>query len=119
MKTHVTDHFMVFVEYSSDDDFCEIKNAESAIMPQYVDYKKLNKLLDLESWDIVLRDCSANIGQCWTNFIAKIRLTVENGTENIKIRPSKRKRTPWITNSIIKSIEEKNRLYKDAMKNPL
>ncbi|KAL3279676.1 hypothetical protein HHI36_017182 [Cryptolaemus montrouzieri] len=72
-QNHVTDHFMVFVEYSSDDEFCEIKNEESAIMWQYIDYKKLNELLGLESWDIVLRDCSANIDQYWTNFISKIK----------------------------------------------
>ncbi|KAL3267224.1 hypothetical protein HHI36_011359 [Cryptolaemus montrouzieri] len=47
LKTHVTDRYMVFIEYSSYDDFCEIKNAESTIWQQYIDHKKLNALLEV------------------------------------------------------------------------
>lgn len=112
----ITDHYYTILQYLS---VPEIEKSEANNNNHYkyfTDYNKLNQNLNLENWLDVYT--TQNVDIATELFINKLKYAISENTRKIKIKRYEVKRHPWMTNGLIKSIYEKNRLYKNLQKNP-
>lgn len=119
-KTNITDHYSTIVHF----DFTKsslLENTSKAdhqadSFRSFIDYKRLKKDLSDESWTTYYTE--DNIDMAANKLIQRVSEHIGNNTKKVKIRAHLKRRNEWITEGLIKSIQTKNRLYKEANKNP-
>lgn len=115
LKTNITDHYALVFQLNLDCPL-ELKKGEGReTFKLYLDKIKLKAQFQLETWgDIYGHD--VNTGT--TNFIEKIKQKITECTQKKRLNRKEVKRNDWITPSLIKSVNKKNKLYKQMQKNP-
>ena len=66
--------------------------------------------LSVVDWNEVFSSC--NVDEAYDSFVNKFKTTYECNFKPRKINKKKTPRKPWITSSLLKCINKKNRLYK-------
>nr|CAI5828919.1 unnamed protein product [Callosobruchus analis] len=114
LENDLTDHYPIIVQaIPFTEGKVQIKNKS---IRQFVDNKKLVTEIEKETWLDIYACDSAELA---TNFfISKIQNAIRKSTNRIKIAHENRKRTPWITEKIIKMVNQKNALYIQTKNNP-
>nr|CAI5864263.1 unnamed protein product [Callosobruchus analis] len=102
LENDLTDHYPIIVQaIPFTEGKVQIKNKS---IRQFVDNKKLVTEIEKETWLDIYACDSAELA---TNFfISKIQNAIRKSTNRIKIAHENRKRTPWITEKIIKMIQK-------------
>ena len=107
----VTDHLPIFQLTNLSVSSCQ-KTSPYLYINQ-TDPSSLNSFqrdLLIVDWNEVFS--SSNIDEAYDLFLNKFKITYESNFKPQKINKKKRPRKPWITPSLIKCINKKNRLYK-------
>lgn len=110
----ITDHKPVVVQI----DFLEnckksIKNDQSR---EFVNFRKLRQLLKNETWSSVIdKDDSHHSMDAFFEIFSRF---IEQSKYLVNINRNERKRTPWITKGLVRSINYKNEIYKKCKNNP-
>nr|CAI5827380.1 unnamed protein product [Callosobruchus analis] len=113
LENDLTDHYPIIVQAIP---FTEGKVQIKNKILLFVDNKKLVTEIEKETWLDIYACDSAELA---TNFfISKIQNAIRKSTNRIKIAHENRKRTPWITEKIIKMVNQKNALYIQTKNNP-
>lgn len=112
LETDITDHsatiLQLLFEMQSD------KNKTVSVSKDVLNYEKLNSSLASETW---LEIYSENdVGLAVDKFLTKLEKYIGENTGLVKYKQTKK--SPWITNGLIKSISMKNKLYRSAKNNP-
>lgn len=114
LKTFITDHFTSLLQIVWD----KPKRIENHIRKEihYINQDKINKLFSNISWASVYRCSSANAAA--DEFVNILSSNIEVCSEKRQLRRKYFKIAPWITNSLLKSINRKNDLFKNLQKHP-
>lgn len=80
-------------------------------------FKKLNYILGNKWWRDVYKLEGIEIAA--NNLISKMKQNIYSCTKIVKSKRDKVKRNNWITESLMKSSKEKNRLYKKIKQQPI
>lgn len=113
IETDITDHYItsIIIEFKEKN----ISNNELKTKVNKTDFKKLNCLLDKETWlevmNCTLPQTSYNI------FVNKIHTFVKKSSKFINIKNKFYKLKPWITDGLINSIRHRDYLKKKLIKN--
>nr|CAH7768585.1 unnamed protein product [Callosobruchus chinensis] len=115
LQYSVTDHYPVML-------LCPIESQEivsynKVKTKHYVDHKKLKECFEYENWLNVYE--AENVDKAAELFVAKINSHIVNSTKQVRINRRNVKRTPWITDGLVKSVNTKSILYKKVCKDPL
>lgn len=114
LQVQITDHYPVLIQ------FCFCNDIQNTVYKnrykQYIDYKKLNEELSFETWLDLYSELNIDIAV--DMFIDKLKLYIERCTKKYKIKRQDIKRSPWITNGILKSINTKDELFNRVKRNP-
>lgn len=112
-RADITDHYStsIIIEFKEKN----ISNNELKTKVNKTDFKKLNCLLDKETWievmNCTLPQTSYNI------FVNKIHTFVKKSSKFINIKNKFYKLKPWITDGLINSIRHRDYLKKKLIKN--
>lgn len=110
----ITDHYPTAITV-------RIENRKEAKIQKkhkkYIRYEDLKSDLGHEAWDNVYQQ--NNVDTMANNFIETLKYYINKHTKTVKIKqktgmPKKK----WITQGILKSVNEKERLYKNVLNNP-
>lgn len=111
----ITDHWPVAVFIK-----CEknLNVKEQAVkIKKYTDYNKLKLDLQNETWSTVYQ--AQSIDEMVDNFVNLLIYYTNINTKIVKSKFKQEKiRKPWITKGLLKSINEKNRIYLQSMDQP-
>ena len=75
-----------------------------------INYENLSRSLGQENWNNIID--SKDVDHCAELIVSKIRNHIERAREKVYIKCKDRKLKPWITQGLIKSIRERDRLKK-------
>lgn len=110
LDTLITDHNPVYLQI--------IDSAIKTLQPKinYIkkiitNYKKLKEKLSTYDWSSLLND---NIDLSLDTFISKIKLEVNKASFTKILKPCQKKRKPWVSNGLIRSINIRDLLYKQT-----
>lgn len=113
IHTDITDHYTVILQIILNSDRI---NSDSKGFSKIVDYKKLQETLSRISWDRVY--LSENTESATKHFISIILNAINDCTTFKRNRRKNSKKTPWITNALVKSVHTKNLMFKNLQKDP-
>lgn len=113
IQTNITDHYTTALQLILTD--CKVKT-DDIHYKKYINYDKLNNLLRETSWLPVFSPTSPDAGI--DKFVEILTAAINNCTTTKKIKRRNTKITPWITNALVKSIDEKNKLHKRLKVDP-
>lgn len=114
LQSHITDHFSTLLVIKNN---CKIDNICSSSNDS-INFVKLRKLFELESWSLVLND--NDVEKATSVFMDRINNFIVAATET-KIfhkKPKFKKLKPWITHGLVVSIRKKEKLLCKFKKNP-
>lgn len=117
IKTSLTDHYTISLQIIFENNQLNNKNDENnRDFITKVNFPKLNKLLQKESWDDVTQCSDVELG--YERFISKFRSILNAATTKTKFKSNKfRKLKPWITAGLINSIHHRDKLKKELIRN--
>lgn len=115
-KTNITDHHACILLY---DNKIKPKKTHLTKKRSYTNMTILREKLRNEQWNNVLN--SYDTETCSKNFENTLSQHIKNSTteSTVHIKSKLRILKPWITQGLIISIRNKEKLYKTALKNPL
>ncbi|KAJ8969378.1 hypothetical protein NQ317_000723 [Molorchus minor] len=115
VQTSITDHFPVLFQLVTGGLKNNIQYKENII--KHINYDKLRKQLSDVDWSDVynLKD----VESATKAFLSIIENKITLCTKVTKIKNSKYKRKCWITNGIIKSIQNRDKLFREVQLEPL
>lgn len=113
VTSNVTDHYTTILQivFSENKSTCINEKCISIL-----DSNKLKTSLQNMSWEPVY--LSGDVESATNKFIAIVTNTIKQCTINKKIRRKVTKINKWVTNALLKSINTKNKLFKNCQKNP-
>lgn len=119
IKSCLTDHFSTCLQIIFPDTFKENVDKNRKYY-SYIDYKTLKNKLSKVNWDFLYENIPNNdkseiITERFSNYISD---QIKKHTRYKKIPQARIKRKKWITNGIVNSVNEKNKLYLDMKRNP-
>ncbi|KAK9882541.1 hypothetical protein WA026_021888 [Henosepilachna vigintioctopunctata] len=103
LQTTITDHYSIYVEFTCYGN--EDHDIVTGKLKKYIDYGKLQSVLVNRGWEHL--NSEMDVDRQWQVFVETLQIATENSTKIVKITNKIKKRTPWITNGLIKSIQEK------------
>lgn len=110
----ITDHCPILLKFEK---YAPQKiNDNNTRYKKYINYKQLRRDLNNHYWASVLHN--ADIHEATSNFIKTLQFLISKNTQLIAQSNTKNGKKGWITNEILKLIQEKNRLYNESRKNP-
>ncbi|KAJ8982402.1 hypothetical protein NQ317_017204 [Molorchus minor] len=112
IKTTLTDHYCTYLQIVINGKG-ENKYAPKTNLFKNINYKALGNLLQNESWDTVYNIKGAE--PATKEFIQILNKAIQNSTFIVKTK--NRKRKVWITNGLIKSINKRDDMYHNLLKN--
>lgn len=110
LETNITDHFSVLLHMR----FSEKSKITNTKTKRCLNTRKLLTELEAEDWSDVYSNICVNTAT--EIFVSKVSNYISNNHNLIKTRYLKK--TQWITNGLIKSIQTKNALYRLMKTNP-
>lgn len=114
LKSGLTDHFPIILSINLNKDNLQLGNTVNTADIKRIDRDKLHQLISELNWDSVY---GQDVNCCTENFIHKISNCITNSTKTIVIKHLKKKKE-WITQGIITSIKQRDKLKKQADRNP-
>lgn len=111
----ITDHLPVLVEFSLNNENCDNENQKQFTVKN-INYKKLTDLAQSKNWEETLTYTDSEMALDY--LIKNIADIVEESYEEKVINKKFRKLKPWISNGLIISIKERDRLKHNLKKNP-
>lgn len=116
LKITITDHYPTILQITLPEKENHSINPNIKNHKKYINYKKLNLNLSNETWTDVYSCTDADMA---TNLFTKKLLNyIKDCTAIKQIRRNSIKRKSWMTEGLLKSIETKNKLYKNVERNP-
>lgn len=112
-ETAITDHYSVILNISEQSTKTNNKKTEDFAQITKIDYIKLNTILQAETWRNVYAE--ENVDVAYNNFIKQLKYHINKCTQykNIKIH---NKIKPWITNALITSIKNRDKMKKQWLR---
>lgn len=112
-ETAVTDHYSVILNISEQNTKTNNQKTEDFVQIANIDYIKLNNILQDETWRNIYAE--ENIDVAYNNFIKQLKYHINNCTryKNIKMH---NKIKPWITNALITSIKNRDKMKKQCLR---
>lgn len=110
IKSQITDHFPIIARLNIGVSQTNIP-VENKV--RKLDKNKLVDILSRESWNEIYE--SDSIDYATNEFINKVKTAIDNSTSIKRINQAQRKRNPWITGGLLKSVAKKNELYKKSL----
>nr|CAI5824672.1 unnamed protein product [Callosobruchus analis] len=107
MQYDITDHYPIIIQVLSSE---KKTHNNSPKFIQYLDKNKLISNTSLEQWTEIYT--SDTLESAINIFVGKIQTLIQISTNKVKLKRSEIKRSPWITNKILKMIEVKSNMYK-------
>lgn len=112
LRTAITDHYSTAIGIASN---IELSTTDrSYYMCSKINTKKLQNIMEQEQWNDFYgctdTDIACNI------FINKLKDNINRCTSEYKVTIKKRK--SWITNGLVTSIQERDRMYYEMLNNP-
>lgn len=113
----ITDHYPIAVTFEIDKMADKKNNLTSKQKyKKYINYANLKSDLRQEKWRVVYEENNVDIV---TNaFIETLNHYIKKNTNEIKINHKNIHRKQWISSGLVKSINEKNKLYTNLQKDP-
>lgn len=117
LKLQITDHFPVIV--------CITLNKKTNLQENQlnkinkitkINDKKLLEIISGENWDDIY--IINNLELATNEFVKKVKEAIKTATVEIKLKNTTKKRSPWITQGLLKSVSTKYSLYKKMKNNP-
>ena len=106
-QVNITDHYPICLKFELKDKNDFVPHNNTVI---YTDYKKLKNEIKEINWDEFYRYKSIN--RAAEFLISKIELSLGNCSAKVKKKHTEIKRSNWITNGLVKSINEKDKMYR-------
>lgn len=116
MKTNITDHFPIVLQYNNITQKNIKVNNKNSVEIKYFAEKKFLQLIKNEHWYDVYQCTDVEIGS--DKFVKKIKQYINDATQTKKM-PYIRKKKAWVTNGLVNSIKTRDRLFQNYIKNPL
>lgn len=113
IKTDITDHFCISARINIRKPV-PIRNTSGFVSK--TNFDKLKGILREEKWDETFKTEDINLAT--NSLVNKIQNSLKLCTSKCYVSSSHRKRTPWITNGLLRSVNKKNRLYKSHIAHP-
>lgn len=113
IKTTLTDHYMILLQII----FSNMKmtpKKENFNVIQKINYDKLKTNLNNVDWNCIYQ--LEELESATNRFIYIINENIISCTQNVKIKNKKRK--SWITNGIINSINRRDKMYQQLLREP-
>lgn len=114
----ITDHYPIAISFKIDTNK-ERNNTttkENIKNKKYINYANLKLDLQQEKWNDMYRE--NNIDLMTDIFIKTLKYHITKNTKEIKINHKDIHRKQWITSGLVKSINEKNKLYQKLQNDP-
>lgn len=115
IQTNITDHFPVLFQLVTESE--QQSQQYHKNIKKYILYDKLKEHLSSADWSEVFQ--SWDVESATKTFLNIIENKLNICTKVVKIKKNMRKRKCWITNGIIKSIEMRDKLYRQVQAEPL
>ena len=113
LNSHLTDHFPIFLN------ICLNSNNKKENKSKYcikLNHDLLRELLVRETWDDLLGVEDSD--RCTVMFIDKLKKMLDESTSSYYVKCKHRRIKPWITQSLIDSIRQRDKLKKISSKDP-
>lgn len=114
LKSKITDHYIIVAQIIFGKQI-NINKKENKYK-QVLNYKKLSDALKNISWDSIY--VVDSLESATNEFINIITQNIKNCTKQIYIKRKKRKRSEWVTDAIVNSINKKNDMYLRVQADP-
>lgn len=114
IHTNITDHFPVLIQLVTEQRKYNEQCNKTFI--KYIQYDKLKQQLSDVDWADVYN--SRDVEAATKKFLNIIDDKIKTCTKLVKIKNKMRKRKCWITNGIIKSIETRDKLFRQSQTEP-
>lgn len=114
----VTDHspIALLFKVSKTNIFSEQSYQEKSFCKKYINHEQLRSDIRQESWNCVYD--SGDINEATNNFVNKLKFYINKNTKIIKYNNKNKPKKKWITRGLLKSINEKNNIYKQLSQDP-
>ncbi|KAJ8961392.1 hypothetical protein NQ318_014637 [Aromia moschata] len=116
IKTDITDHYTTMIQIILSNNILENEQHRNQTFIQQIDNQNLANILSNTSWETVYT--TPNVESATNMFINIITQAVANSTIEKKAKRKYTKKTPWITNALLKSVSTKNKMFKTLQNNP-
>lgn len=114
IQTTITDHYTVLLNIATNME--KRKSVSHTNFYEIIDKKKLLTNIKNENWsDLYLGE---NPDICTELFLKKLNTIIRNSTRTCKNNNKNRKRKPWITAGIVNSMNKRDTLFQECLKNP-
>lgn len=113
-ESTISDHFSVILQYEFEQEKKELFNDK--IYKTYIDYNRLKKMFAEKTWLNVYEN--GNINEATDVFITEISQCISTCTRKLEMKKKEIKKNPWITDGLVSSTNEKNKMYKKVHENP-
>ncbi|KAK9888907.1 hypothetical protein WA026_001128 [Henosepilachna vigintioctopunctata] len=111
LEVKITDHFPTVALIP----FTQIQTLDSNKYKTIVQYDKIRTQLNLINWESIVKN--ENINEAIVDFIDTTKNKIMENTKRVKYKRIKNGNA-WITQSLIRSIEIKNKMYRELCKKP-
>lgn len=113
INSNITDHLTIILQLILNyKDTSQERKSHFKI----INYKKLDQFLSTVTWDTIYSE--DNIDAATNKFVNIIINAINSCTTFKRTNRKNYKKTPWITNGLIKSVHKKNLMFKNLQKDP-
>lgn len=116
LKTDITDHYSQILQIVYHKQKKIYAGEPAGIYKKYVNKNKLKELLSNERWNSIYTE--NNTDASMRQFSNKITSYITDCTTKTRVTTRQIKKSPWITNGLLKSIATKNALFKIKTNSP-
>lgn len=113
IQSNVTDHYTITLDIPGK----TVEDKTRGVnQNEILDNTKLIKIIENETWAELYSVNDPEI--CYNIFLNKIQTSIQKATSIKQYTSKSRKRKPWITTGIINSINRRDELHQEILKNP-
>lgn len=115
VKNGITDHFPIIAKIEIKNyNYTVTKNEKKKIIK--LNERKLLDIIKTENWNTIYQ--TDDLERATNIFVGNIQKAIDRATTEVIIKKTQRKRNPWITAGLLKSVQNKERLYKTMIADP-